>query len=52
MSKITGDPWRPEVLITLNTGEARYFVRSIVPYHDVQESFAFLGLEVIEVVKQ
>jgi hypothetical protein len=52
MSKITGDPWRPDVLLTLNTSAGRYFVRCTVPYHDVQDSFAFLGLEVIEVAKQ
>jgi hypothetical protein len=45
-------PWRPEVNLILNTGEGRYFVRCIVPFRDVQDSFAFLGLEILEVVKQ
>jgi hypothetical protein len=52
MAKNSADPWRPQVTLILNTGEARYFVHCTVPYREVEQTFAFLGFEVTEVAKQ
>jgi hypothetical protein len=46
------DPWRTEVTFILNTGKERYAVHCDVSYREIDDSVAFVGLDVREVARQ